>query len=184
MANIIEANQTFQSGIHMYEQIFQKERDALERKKWEISEEKEKAEEQLKLEREKFAGEVREAKLELQKERENLEREKRELEKFKEKFEFLSNESKKIKLNVGGTLFTTTIQTLSKERSMFSAMFGGLFSVESDENDEYFIDRDPQYFKTILNYLRKGTISWSKFSDVELEELYEEIEFYQVNFFI
>jgi len=60
-----------------------------------------------------------------------------------------------VHLNVGGEHFTTTTSTLcSIEGTMLSAMFSGRHSLSRDNEGRHFIDRDPQYFKVILNYLR------------------------------
>lgn len=63
-----------------------------------------------------------------------------------------------IRLNVGGSIFVTTFQTLQNiSSSWFFHTFGGgpmkvLPPLQSDGT--YFIDRDPVYFSNILNYLR------------------------------
>ena len=61
-----------------------------------------------------------------------------------------------IKLNVGGQIFLTTKRTLlSEPNSMLANMFSGEFSPGAkDELEAYMIDRTPEYFKPILNYLR------------------------------
>ena len=61
-----------------------------------------------------------------------------------------------IKLNVGGQIFLTTKRTLlSEPNSMLANMFSGEFSPgDKDELGAYMIDRTPEYFKPILNYLR------------------------------
>ncbi len=42
----------------------------------------------------------------------------------------------KIRLNVGGKHFVTTVDTLCKEESMLSAMFGGKFDTQPDADEE------------------------------------------------
>jgi hypothetical protein len=62
-----------------------------------------------------------------------------------------------IRLNVGGTIFSTVRSTLcSVPGSMLEAMFSGRFGMPSlrDESGAYFLDRDPTYFGFILSYLR------------------------------
>jgi hypothetical protein len=50
--------------------------------------------------------------------------------------------SKVVKLNVGGELFQTSLDTLLLEpRSFFGAMFSGAWETNADENGAYFIDR-------------------------------------------
>jgi hypothetical protein len=82
-----------------------------------------------------------------------------------------------IKLDVGGTLFTTTFLTLTRVRSMFTGMLSGNFSDER----AYFIDRDPTYFRYILNYLRDGTIDVQELSILHRSALLKEAKFYQIN---
>ena len=54
-----------------------------------------------------------------------------------------------IKLNVGGKLYKTTLDTLRKDPdSMLCAMFSGRFELKADEEDgAYFIDRDAELFR-------------------------------------
>ena len=56
----------------------------------------------------------------------------------------------KITLNVGGQLFTTTIETLVSSSSYFS----GLFNFNSSQEEPLFIDRSPKAFAEILEYIR------------------------------
>ena len=48
-----------------------------------------------------------------------------------------------LKLNVGGTEFTTSLQTLTKDtESTLHAMFSGRFDTKPTEDGSYFIDRE------------------------------------------
>ena len=47
------------------------------------------------------------------------------------------NASKYVKLNVGGSLFYTTIGTLTKHDNMLRAMFSGRMEVLTDSEGEY-----------------------------------------------
>ena len=55
----------------------------------------------------------------------------------------------KIKLNVGGKIYKTTLDTLRKDSdSMLCVMFSGKFDLKADEEDgAYFIDRDGKLFR-------------------------------------
>merc|ERR1712117_995153 len=68
-----------------------------------------------------------------------------------------------ITLNVGGTLFTTTVATLTKyPDSMLAAMFNPESErppAGKDDNDNFFIDGEPGPFKYILRFLRRGKLS-------------------------
>uniref|UniRef100_A0A665UCZ4 KHA domain-containing protein n=1 Tax=Echeneis naucrates TaxID=173247 RepID=A0A665UCZ4_ECHNA len=65
-------------------------------------------------------------------------------------------------LNIGGRLFTTTRSTLvSKEpESMLAHMFRekDVWGNKRDKHGAYLIDRSPEYFEPILNYLRHGQL--------------------------
>lgn len=90
------------------------------------------------------------------------------------------SESQIIKLNVGGEIYTTTRSTLCKyPNSMLGAMFNGSMSPSLDENGCFFIDRDGELFKYILNYLRSSRLSLPQgFKD--LDQLFAEADFYQI----
>ena len=65
-----------------------------------------------------------------------------------------------VSLNVGGTLFATSRQTLMKHPdSMLARMCNTEVPVVKDPSGAYFIDRDPTLFRLILNYLRSGFLS-------------------------
>ena len=56
-----------------------------------------------------------------------------------------------IKLNVGGKIYKTTLDTLRKDPdSMLCGMFSGRFELKVDEDDgAYFIDRDAELFRYV-----------------------------------
>ena len=64
-----------------------------------------------------------------------------------------------VALNVGGTLFTTTKDTLAAvPDSLLGRMFdddSNFGSIPSDENGAVFFDRDPEIFRWILDFLRR-----------------------------
>lgn len=68
-----------------------------------------------------------------------------------------------IRLNVGGRRFHTTRQTLlaspaSHSPNFFHGLLSGRVGTALDDTGAYFIDRDPEHFPHVLNYLRTG--SW------------------------
>ena len=98
-----------------------------------------------------------------------------------------------IDLDVGGTRFRTTRQTLlSDPDSMLAKMFdpearltpsvrcGAVFSSQAGLapsvkiDGAYFIDRDPVYFRTVLNFLRSGHLE----ADCDVNGLLEEAAFF------
>eukprot|EP00794_Sanderia_malayensis_P014163 gene14163-15642_t len=85
---------------------------------------------------------------------------------------------KYVKLNVGGSLFYTTIGTLtSKQGTMLEAMFSGRMEVLADNEGWILVDRSGKHFGTILNYLRDGTVPLPE-GKQDLEEFLAETKFY------
>ncbi|KAF4656226.1 BTB/POZ domain-containing protein kctd3 [Perkinsus olseni] len=66
----------------------------------------------------------------------------------------MANESM-VALNVGGTTFETSRQTLcQQEGSFLEAILSGRYEVPKDADGRVFLDRDPEMFRQILNFLR------------------------------
>ena len=86
--------------------------------------------------------------------------------------------SQKVKLNVGGGYFVTSRSTLLKfEDSYFAGLMrsGG----EPDEDDgAYFIDRNPDHFRKILDYMRTGYLE--TIPDDEKAPFHVELEYYGI----
>jgi len=81
-----------------------------------------------------------------------------------------------VQLNVGGTRFTTSRQTLTQlQDTFFSGLLSGRIQSFKDAEGAIFIDRDPQLFRLILNYLRNRALP---LDDVNFSELRHEAEFY------
>ena len=93
-----------------------------------------------------------------------------------DKLKLMTESLTSVKLNVGGHYFTTTLQTLTKDRnSRLAAMFSGKHA----ENGTLFLDRDGKHFRFILNYLRNGELVLpddAKF----VKELETEAQFYKI----
>ncbi|XP_005093190.1 BTB/POZ domain-containing adapter for CUL3-mediated RhoA degradation protein 3 [Aplysia californica] len=89
------------------------------------------------------------------------------------------SDSKYVKLNVGGTLHLSTIDTLCKQDTMLRAMFSGRMDVLHDVEGWVLIDRCGKHFGTILSYLRDGSIMLPE-SCRELNELLQEAKYYCV----
>ncbi|KAI1705307.1 BTB/POZ domain-containing protein [Ditylenchus destructor] len=65
-----------------------------------------------------------------------------------------------VRLNVGGKVFQTTKDTLSRSpESFFERLVQGHLSSEKDETGALLIDRSYKHFDTILNYLRTGVVN-------------------------
>ncbi|XP_061563693.1 BTB/POZ domain-containing protein KCTD5 isoform X2 [Cololabis saira] len=91
-----------------------------------------------------------------------------------------AGDGKWVRLNVGGTVFLTTRQTLLKEQTSFLYRLCQQQDLHSDtdETGAYVIDRDPTYFGPILNYLRHGKLVYNK--ELAEEGVLEEAEFYNI----
>jgi BTB/POZ domain-containing protein KCTD9 len=85
-----------------------------------------------------------------------------------------------IRLNVGGRVFLTTRTTLVSRDP--DCMFASMFNQESgwnchtDETGAILIDRSPEYFEPLLNYLRHGQLILD--TNVNPRGVLEEAQFY------
>jgi hypothetical protein len=78
----------------------------------------------------------------------------------------------RIKLDVGGTIFATSLSTLTFIKgTFFEVMFSGRWEPKKEEDGSFFIDRDPIVFRYILNFLRGEEIKIDKLSEDEKEML-------------
>ncbi|KAL6078778.1 BTB (POZ) domain-containing protein [Balamuthia mandrillaris] len=86
----------------------------------------------------------------------------------------------RVKLNVGGVKFVTSLDTLLMyPDSMLGNMFSGRYNIEKDEKGYFFIDRDGTHFRHILNFLRTGSLVLPDDPSI-VDELRIEAEFYQI----
>jgi hypothetical protein len=84
-----------------------------------------------------------------------------------------------VKLNIGGKIFMTTSDTLTRsgcDENYFSALLSGKIPSLRDEDGCYFIDRDGKLFAQILNYLRTGR--WMCSSKYDEQQVLDEARFY------
>jgi hypothetical protein len=92
----------------------------------------------------------------------------------------------KVKLNVGGIYFETTIETLTKYSegriSYFKSLFSRQWQLEKDpKDDSIFIDRDGDLFGYILQYLRTGKLAVDSLCDLLRRDLINEVQFYNLD---
>ncbi|XP_058881310.1 BTB/POZ domain-containing protein KCTD3 isoform X3 [Acipenser ruthenus] len=91
---------------------------------------------------------------------------------------FTSGSGEIIQLNVGGTRFSTSRQTLMWiPDSFFSSLLSGRISTLRDGTGAIFIDRDPTAFAPILNFLRTKELD---LRGVNINVLRHEAEFYGI----
>jgi len=86
-----------------------------------------------------------------------------------------------VTLNVGGTKFETTRQTLLTDPgSMLAKMFDPVSPLQPGvmRDGAYFIDRDPKYFGIILNYLRCRQLILEPDCHVSLESIKLEASYF------
>nr|XP_020666397.1 BTB/POZ domain-containing adapter for CUL3-mediated RhoA degradation protein 2 [Pogona vitticeps]XP_020666398.1 BTB/POZ domain-containing adapter for CUL3-mediated RhoA degradation protein 2 [Pogona vitticeps] len=87
--------------------------------------------------------------------------------------------NKYVRLNVGGSLYYTTVRVLTRHDTMLKAMFSGRMEVLSDREGWILIDRCGKHFGTILNYLRDNTVALPK-NGQEIKELMAEAKYYLI----
>nr|XP_033793657.1 BTB/POZ domain-containing protein KCTD3 isoform X4 [Geotrypetes seraphini] len=91
---------------------------------------------------------------------------------------FCAGSGEIVQLNVGGTRFSTSRQTLMWiPDSFFSSLLSGRISTLRDETGAIFIDRDPAAFVPILNFLRTKELD---LRGVSINVLRHEAEFYGI----
>ncbi|EGD75380.1 hypothetical protein PTSG_06457 [Salpingoeca rosetta] len=87
----------------------------------------------------------------------------------------------RVQIDVGGTVFTTSKQTLTKfANSFFASMFSGRHELQPEDDGSFFVDRDPFVFRHVLNFMRGQPPQLEELSDVELKALKQDAQFYQL----
>ena len=86
-----------------------------------------------------------------------------------------------IKLDIGGTIYKTSLNTLIKYKdSVIAKMFDKKYHNKPNKDGYYFIDRDGTYFKYILNWLRDGKLIIPTNDIILLNHLLNESKYYQL----
>jgi len=86
-----------------------------------------------------------------------------------------------VHIDVGGTIYTSSLETLTKyPDSKLANMFNGCIPIVLDSlKQHYFIDRDGEMFKHILNYVRNSKLLIAdNFNELEL--LLEEAKYFEI----
>jgi len=69
------------------------------------------------------------------------------------------NGDSKVRLDVGGSVYTTSTHTLRRyPSSLLALMFSGRHELQPESDGSYFIDRDGVHFRYVLNFLRDGSL--------------------------
>ena len=174
-------------ALDSYEEKLQKDKASLKVQEDELKRKKETTEADIALKEEKsrvrMEAEKRQMMREVEEGRAKVEAERRDWEEEKERVKQTKVFDKVITLNVGGTLYTTTLSTLTKyPDSMLGAMFSGRHDLPQQEDGSYFIDRDGEVFKYILMYLRNSTVAFIHASRLdEAQQLHLKLE---ANYFL
>uniref|UniRef100_A0A3Q0KUL7 BTB domain-containing protein n=2 Tax=Schistosoma mansoni TaxID=6183 RepID=A0A3Q0KUL7_SCHMA len=91
----------------------------------------------------------------------------------------MNNRCDIVNLNVGGRKFSTSRNTLLwNKNSFFSILLDGALPTLRDESGAIFIDRDPDMFSVILNYLRTSEVN---LNGVDINSLKNEAQFYALD---
>eukprot|EP00027_Filamoeba_sp_ATCC50430_P003440 CAMPEP_0168541976 /NCGR_PEP_ID=MMETSP0413-20121227/1102_1 /TAXON_ID=136452 /ORGANISM="Filamoeba nolandi, Strain NC-AS-23-1" /LENGTH=244 /DNA_ID=CAMNT_0008571823 /DNA_START=82 /DNA_END=813 /DNA_ORIENTATION=- len=93
-----------------------------------------------------------------------------------------NNKEEIVRLNIGGSRFYTTHDTLTRcsgDESFFAKLLSGKFAITKDEKGFIFVDRDGKLFEPILSYLRTG--NWVVPKDVDAKQLLQEADFYGIH---
>ncbi|KAG9400119.1 hypothetical protein AC1031_011029 [Aphanomyces cochlioides] len=90
----------------------------------------------------------------------------------------ITNAPNIITLDVGGTIFKTSKETLLRfEGSYFHALLGSGQWKPDSPNEAFFLDVDAGYFGRILRYLRTGELSFHGLCSLERDELKTTLEY-------
>jgi len=85
-----------------------------------------------------------------------------------------------INLKIGGPIFTTSKSTLLKfEGSYFHTLLGS-DRWKPEEDGCYFVDRSPEYFKYLMEYMRTGTLETEGLSQKDIDHIHSDFDYYQV----
>jgi hypothetical protein len=165
------------SGIKWVVEKFKKREEELQKAARELEVSERKFKEKMNLEWAKLEQETQKQRRVIQEERLKLEEEK----------QYMQNmydiQCSHIKLDVGGHVYSTSLSTLTRDKSsMLAVMFSGRHKLVLSKENTYFIDRDGTHFRHILNYLRGDLHSDTFPEDVTvLKEIQREADYFQLS---
>jgi hypothetical protein len=86
----------------------------------------------------------------------------------------------RVKLDVGGRVFSVTMDMMTKyPDSFFSRLFSGRWEEMKTDDGAYFINRSAKMFDYIVDFLRDGELEL-ELSGAEMRALFREADFYQL----
>lgn len=101
------------------------------------------------------------------------------IEKEKNQIELLSRN--KVVLDVGGIIYSTSLQTLIKYKdSKLAKLFSGHYNFEYDKEGKIFIDRNGKYFEYVLDSLRNEELILP-IDETAKNGVLKEISFFELN---
>jgi len=168
-----------------------------------IREDRRRAEEETATQLRQVQADIEEARRRINEERSRVEQEgvqrrravAHEYEKFRQEYGLFEAERQRlvapqlaaettIDLNVGGTVFETARSTVVQQSgSYLETILSGRYQVSHDRNGRIFVNRDPEYFRTILNFLRNPQTPPMPRDSAESEALVREAAFWGIHFF-
>ena len=86
----------------------------------------------------------------------------------------------RVVLDVGGTTFTTSKNTLTANSTYFKSIFGDNWS----SDDDYFLDRDPATFTLLLTYMRTGVVELPEHDESLARRVLLEAQFLGIDGFL
>lgn len=86
-----------------------------------------------------------------------------------------------LEIDVGGVLYRTTADTLRRGSAFFDSLLSGRMPSTKDSQGRYFIDRNGECFRYILEYLRTGELFVPRADDVLRLQVLTEARFYLVD---
>ncbi|KAG2378550.1 hypothetical protein C9374_008189 [Naegleria lovaniensis] len=189
-AHLNSITQLYQSLEKQTQLLLEKEKE-LNKKEQELKQREtnlSKSEQEMKVKKIKFEAELEESKKQMLADLEEREKRISEIEEKLSKSTTVTSRLKSknqvVKLNVGGTIFATTLSSLLNEKdTFFTGYFSNHFAPTPEEDDNaFFIDRPSSQFGLILDHLRGLNIEKkiALLSEKKLMEFVEEVVYYQV----
>ncbi|XP_078377678.1 uncharacterized protein LOC144660827 [Oculina patagonica] len=156
---------------------FEKRENELTKLSEQLEKDRSAFEQEMKIRREEHEKAMQEQYNDLDETRIRIEKEKK---RMQEVHQF---QSSPVHLNIGGHRFTTSLQTLRRDKdSMLATMFSGRHKLVQESDGSYFVDRDGTHFRHILNYLRDGfRADMLPQDEVSLREIVNEAHYYQLS---